>query len=263
MSNQTKTTPPSFKNLTKKILAVIADIEPIKKDGVNSFHNYKYVSDAQIVEMIRALLIKHKLVILPSQLECSQENNLTVVKVNYKIIDAESGEFLDTTAFGYGMDKGDKGVYKASTGAEKYFFLKTFLVPTFDDAEKESPVRREPIATKVDRFIKENPIEENSFNDSWEEPNEYYPTKSGRLFNPTEKQLKRLYAITMANNWTSEQVKLYMSSKWRINSSKELNISQYDELCNLIQKKSANQAIKEIENEVIDRTVKKHEEEEK
>ncbi len=57
------------------------------------------------------------------------------------LLDVDSGESHVSTAYGQGQDKGDKGVYKAATGAEKYFLLKTFLIATGDDAEKESPQR--------------------------------------------------------------------------------------------------------------------------
>src|SRR4029079_18402967 len=40
-------------------------------------------------------------------------------------------EMTDTRYWpGYGDDAGDKGVYKALTGAEKYLLMKTFLVST-------------------------------------------------------------------------------------------------------------------------------------
>ncbi len=138
-----------MKNLTQKILNVIAEIKPVEKDGVNSFHNYKYVSDAQIISMIRGLLVKHKLCIIPDQVECSQEKGIivdgketsstTTVKINYLIIDVESGEQITVSTYGQGCDKGDKGVYKAATGSGKYLYLKLFKIPTEDDPEKESP----------------------------------------------------------------------------------------------------------------------------
>ena len=45
---------------------------------------------------------------------------------------------------GIAFDKGDKALYKAKTGALKYFFATTFLVATKDDperADEETPKR--------------------------------------------------------------------------------------------------------------------------
>ena len=56
--------------------------------------------------------------------------------VTYKFVDIESGESIGDFACGQGADKGDKGVYKAITGAIKYVYMKTFNIPTGDDPEK-------------------------------------------------------------------------------------------------------------------------------
>ena len=39
---------------------------------------------------------------------------------------------------GAGDDGADKGLYKAYTGAVKYFLMKTFLIPTGDDPEADT-----------------------------------------------------------------------------------------------------------------------------
>lgn len=126
-----------MKNIANKIVSVMNSIESVTKDGFNSFHKYKYVTDAAIVTEIRKAMIEQKLITIPSQIECTVNGNLTTLKVRYTLIDADSGETLVSDVFGYGQDNGDKGVYKAATGAEKYFLLKTFLLPTDDDAEKD------------------------------------------------------------------------------------------------------------------------------
>ena len=51
------------------------------------------------------------------------------------------------------MDKGDKALYKAKTGALKYFLADNFMVATGDDPETESPdaegnPKAEPLATQ-------------------------------------------------------------------------------------------------------------------
>jgi hypothetical protein len=45
---------------------------------------------------------------------------------------------------GEGQDAGDKAVYKAMTGALKYCLLKTFLIPTGDDPERDETPAKPP-----------------------------------------------------------------------------------------------------------------------
>lgn len=51
---------------------------------------------------------------------------------------------------GEGMDTGDKAIYKAITGAQKYVLMKTFLIPTGDDPElEELPQKPQPQSKKI------------------------------------------------------------------------------------------------------------------
>lgn len=139
-----------MKALGAKILAVMSEVGKVGKDKTNSFHKYAYASDEAVVGEIRGALIKNRLAVIPNQKECTTTSGtnrqgeasfLTSLAVEYTLLDVDSGESMVATAYGQGVDSGDKGVYKAATGAEKYFLLKTFLIATGDDAEKESPQR--------------------------------------------------------------------------------------------------------------------------
>lgn len=136
---QVQMAPTSKAKIAKKIVAVMSEVEHVAKDKKNDFHGYNYASDEAIVSEIRGAMIKAGLVVVPNQRSITKEGDITTLAVEYTMIDSESGEQLTTTVYGYGQDKGDKGVYKAATGAEKYFLLKTFLIPTGDDPENEKP----------------------------------------------------------------------------------------------------------------------------
>lgn len=125
------------KQIASKIVKVMAAIQSVSKDGYNAFHKYKYATDAAIVSEIRKAMIANNLICIPNQLSCNQNGNMTAMQVQYTVLDADSGEFITSHVYGYGQDTGDKGPYKAATGAEKYFLLKTFLLPTDDDPENE------------------------------------------------------------------------------------------------------------------------------
>ena len=49
----------------------------------------------------------------------------------------ETGFSESSVTSGEGMDKGDKGIYKAQTGALKYYLSVTFMVATGDDPEQD------------------------------------------------------------------------------------------------------------------------------
>jgi hypothetical protein len=54
------------------------------------------------------------------------------------------------------------------------------------------------------------------------------PTKQGAL---SQAQLKRLFAISKASGWTTDQLKTYLLLEYRIEHSNELSLAQYNELC--------------------------------
>jgi hypothetical protein len=60
--------------------------------------------------------------------------------MEFKFIDGETGEELVFHSEGEGQDAGDKGIYKAITGAQKYALMKAFMIPTGDDPEADSGV---------------------------------------------------------------------------------------------------------------------------
>ena len=138
---------PEIKNVAKKVNLVMADVEKFFKDGKNKFQNYDYVSEANAVAQIRISWVKHNLVAIPftENIETTQINDTkngqaqyrTNVDMLYQIIDCESGEMLLARFGGTGVDSSDKGIYKAITGANKYFLFKTFQVETADG--KDAP----------------------------------------------------------------------------------------------------------------------------
>jgi len=115
----------------------------VQKAGVNDFQNYKYATEADAIKSIRPAMLKHGLCMIPSveSVHQDQHGNTNVIML-YRIFD-EEGNYLSFRAAGSGNDRnkngiGDKGIYKALTGASKYALLKTFLMETGDDPEVPS-----------------------------------------------------------------------------------------------------------------------------
>lgn len=120
----------------------------LKKGGKNDFDHYTYFSEAQYKELFTDLFSKHGLELKFSEItyetfEGTGKNaNGRLVKVEFELIDIETGFSESTVITGEGMDKGDKAGYKAYTGALKYYLADTFMVATGDDAEKDSPAEK-------------------------------------------------------------------------------------------------------------------------
>ena len=135
----------------------------LKKGGSNDYDHYTYFSEAQYKELFTELFSKNNLELKFSELEYNtfegsgKQCNGRMTRLEFTLIDVETGFFETTVITGEGMDKGDKAGYKAYTGAVKYYLADTFLVATGDDPEKESPT--ENMNTKTERKATAKQIE--------------------------------------------------------------------------------------------------------
>lgn len=131
----------AMRKLVQKLAAVMAAVERIPKRGRNDFHKYDYATEADIAATVRAELAARGVMLIPAIVGESRHSVgdkgsvLTVLEMEMEFLDGETGESIKKPWRGYGTDKEDKGGYKAMTGGEKYFLLKTFLMPTGDDPE--------------------------------------------------------------------------------------------------------------------------------
>ena len=135
----------------------------LKKGGQNDYDHYSYFSEAQYKELFTELFSKNDLELKFSEIEYNtfegsgKNCNGRMTRLEFTLMDVETGFFETTIITGEGMDKGDKAGYKAYTGAVKYYLADTFLVATGDDAEKESP--EENMNTKSERKASPKQIE--------------------------------------------------------------------------------------------------------
>jgi len=141
-----------MKNLAKAICEVMAAASHVQKTGQNAFHGYNYASDADLLRVIQPAMAKAGLAMIPAQVVQTDKaldkgKVQTDVHVQYMLVHT-SGETLTIQALGRGIDKEDKGQYKAMTGALKYALRQTFLVPTGDDPEVHSDAHEDAPAAK-------------------------------------------------------------------------------------------------------------------
>lgn len=128
-------------SIYKKILACQEALDAVPKRGHNAFHKYSYATEADILG-IKETLNRNGLIILPTTV--AQETGFTPsgkgwakVTILFRVVDVESGNAIESQFVGYAEDSFDKAIYKATTGANKYFYLKFFGVATEDDPENE------------------------------------------------------------------------------------------------------------------------------
>lgn len=144
--NSATNTPPT--NLLKAINEVMKETGYVQKTGRNNFHGYNYVTEADVIGEVRPAMIKHGLILLPDVMHSDMDTHgNTNVMVRYRLFHI-SGECITFDMPGAGNDKnkngiGDKGVYKALTGSNKYAHLKAFNLSTGDDPERDGDAARE------------------------------------------------------------------------------------------------------------------------
>lgn len=127
----------------------------LKKGAKNDFDKYTYFSEAQYKELFTELFSSCGLELKFNEISydtfsgSEKQSNGRMPRLEFSLMDIDTGFYETTTITGEGIDKGDKAGYKAYTGALKYYLANTFMVATGDDPEKDSP--SEPMNTK---FVK-------------------------------------------------------------------------------------------------------------
>ena len=128
-------------NICEKMSAIMQDVQYLTKDDQVKFGttSYKALSEEKVTGIMRAELIKHKLVIYPIQQSASRIGQITHVDVMYRLVNVENPEeYIDIASCGDGADSQDKGSGKAMTYAFKYMWLRAFALPTGEDPDKIS-----------------------------------------------------------------------------------------------------------------------------
>ncbi len=145
------------RSLVMKLTQVMAAVDRIAKRGHNDHFNYDFATEADVSAAIRSELATRHLLFVPD-VQANTKNGIqtiTCVQMRFAIHDGETGESLIFGGVGEGADSGDKGVYKAITGAVKFALMKLFLIPTGDDPErtdKDKPQKTAPKAQATPRL---------------------------------------------------------------------------------------------------------------
>lgn len=166
-----------MKNIAKAIIQVMKEVKGMEKNsnvgsGKNSYNGTK---DQDVKEVFNTALEKNDLCILPIGIEEETQVDrwegvdpwnkpdtkmyqsvFTKVKTKYLLLH-ESGESIELSGYGHGVDPQDKGAGKATTYALKNCLLYTFLTPVgkIDDTETThsenipTPAPKEPAKKQI------------------------------------------------------------------------------------------------------------------
>lgn len=151
------------------IRQTIRDLGILPRKGANAFDKYKYFSEAQYKELFTKLLADEALE-LSASVEAVTPYKATekqpygrLAEVIFTLSDIDTGYAEQSKIIGDGMDKGDKGIYKAYTGALKYYLANTFMVATGDDPEVPDKAVEKKITDRkakiLERYIEEAGVE--------------------------------------------------------------------------------------------------------
>lgn len=123
------------KSLAAKLIEIRGKVAAVPKKGENNHHGYKYRRAVDVSDAVRDLLDEAGILVVTSApVAARHEGHLTEASILFTFIDAETGVTLAVPFEAQGYDKGgDKGIWKAYTGAQKYLFTTLFLIPEEGD----------------------------------------------------------------------------------------------------------------------------------
>lgn len=210
-------------NIYQKLIEVRKTADYLKKD--NAGFQFKYVSSSQTLLALREKMDEMNLLLVPEITDykwtkliegTNSKGNVTIdilteLKINYMWINADKPEEILTIGwYGQGIDtNGEKGVGKALTYAEKYFLLKFFNIAT--DKDDPDAHQGKPEATNKP------------------------PNSEGNKKTPTEDKIdttkaQSVYMLAIKKGFDDAKVKDLIKKKYKVESAKDLTLSQFNEL---------------------------------
>lgn len=116
-------------NIHQRMLAVMRDVERVQKEDRQAAGKFYYVSHDAVTKALHGPCVKHGILITTSVTESDQDGNRTSAHIEVRFINTDNPkDFFTVQAFGYGIDKQDKGPGMAVSYALKTCLLKQFLL---------------------------------------------------------------------------------------------------------------------------------------
>jgi hypothetical protein len=135
-------------NLRQKLVAIYTEIDHIDKMGENTKQRYNFVRAADVMRPVRDAFAKYGIYAEPNfeylgsyDIKTNNGGNMHTATVKATIVlhDTESDETMTISGLGDGADSGDKGIFKAQTGAVKNALRNGLLIPDEGDPNGGDP----------------------------------------------------------------------------------------------------------------------------
>lgn len=243
------------KSLAAALVKVMEAVDYIPKRGFNKTQGYPFAMDADIADKVRTEMAKQGVVMLPrvtahSVREIATKSGtapINTVAMDFTFVHAGSGEAFTISTIGEGMDYGDKGVYKAMTGATKYALLKAFQIPTGDDPEgdEQTDERTSPPPSIQPSNVRPMPQPPAQQPAPQSQPRQGAPTIRNPDEPSSEPQQKRVFALAKAGNLDLGALAQYITDRYGVTRSKDLSKGQISQLMDGIEDGSVKRAINE------------------
>jgi len=150
-------------NIHQSIIAIMNDVEAIKKDRENKTQGFRFRGIDDVYNAVHPLFAKHGVYSTPIVMDDRTEERVTksgsnmiyrVLRIKYTFYTTD-GSSVDAIVNGEGMDSGDKSSYKAMAGAHKYAILQVLMIPTEDmedpDKDDENTKQNDAIKSLKDK----------------------------------------------------------------------------------------------------------------
>ena len=138
------TDPKAQASLFAKLARVMGKLKKLPKTGYNSHFKYKFVTDGDVSDAVRAALASEGVAFFASLQLLEQEAKKTRAQFIFTFADGETGATWSCNWTGEAIDTQDKGIAKAATSALKYFLLKTFVLSAGDPEDDSDNGKPEP-----------------------------------------------------------------------------------------------------------------------
>lgn len=193
-----------------------SEIKGAVKDSTNPFYKSSYADLESVIEAIKKPMVANEL----SFTQLTKFNDTGFLLIETMIMHS-SGEYISGEYPVICKDMNDpQKVGAAMTYARRFSLASAFGVPQIDDdgnTAAEKP-KEEP--------KKEAPKKPEVKGSDWVNKR------------PTPAMITRLFAIAGERKWSNDQVKATMKATWNVESTKELTVTQYDSLVQVMQSMS-------------------------
>jgi len=136
-----------------KMQKISNEIRNLEKDMMvgSGSYAYKAISDTMVTLAVKDAETKHGIMSVPIKQEVLSSEVIRIVndrnqekityveniKMTLRVVDLETGDYIDIESLGKGIDSSDKGFGKASTYARKHGLLNAYKIATGEDPDAE------------------------------------------------------------------------------------------------------------------------------